>query len=192
MRKLLILNICLLNTLLALGQIDKNSNGGIGTGGGMKMYYGAWGVFYNYSPKILNSRRIEFNAGVGIRQSFVFGVGTKYKLYSNLKNFEILFAVNYSYQVPGEFIYEVNDLIDYYKTAETQYLHYYLTGRLWLNEYAAIQLDCGYSQNIGAVGIKHSSGPNVNYNKVEKTLKSGILLGIDLIVFLKIRKKSVN
>lgn len=189
MKKSIIIFISVFNASLVYGQIEKNSNQGVGTGGGEKMYYGMWGLFYNYNPSPFN-KRIELNLGAGIRQYFVFGLGSKFRIYDNSKKIEAYLSLNYSYQMAGKFRYDANNnLVDYYNSSKTQYLHYYLTGRIWLDKFAALQLNCGYSQNIGGINIQYLSGPNENYNKVKRTLNSGILVGVDLIVFLKFKKQ---
>ncbi len=187
MKKSIIILLSVFNTLLSYSQIDKNSNGGIGTGGGLKMYYGDFGIFYNYTLSPFNSR-LELNVGTGIRQSIVFGVGSRIRIYDNSKKLESYVSINYCYQLKGNLRYENNNSVDYYTTGDLQYLHYYLTGRLLLDKFAALQLNCGYSQNISGSNIIHTSGPNENYNLAKKTLGSGLLIGVDLIVFLKLRK----
>ncbi len=186
MKKGIVIFISIFNAFLVYSQIDKNSNTGIGTCGGTKMHYGAWGLFYNYNPIFFN-KRIELNIGTGIRQSLVFGLGSKFRLYDNSKKIETFLSFNYSYQTPGKLRYDNNNSVDYYNTSATQYLHYCLTGRLWLDRFAALQVNCGYSQNISGISIQHSIGPNKNYNQVKSTLNGGMLIGADLILFVKIK-----
>ncbi len=191
MKKVLVVFISAFSTILSYGQIEKNSNGGIGTGGGLKTCYGSWGLFYNYTPNLFN-KSLELNIGTGIgpSESLVFGLGSKLRFYNNSKKIEAFFSSNYSYQLKGKLRYDNENSVDYYETGKIQYLHYYLTGRLWLDDkFAALQLNCGYSQNISGIEINHLSGPNKNYNKAQNTLTSGLLIGVDLIVFLKIKKQ---
>jgi hypothetical protein len=117
---------------------------------------------------------------------------TKIRLYDNSKNIEGLVSFNYQYQMAGKFRYDTyNNSVDYYKCSPTQYLHYFITGRYWINEFAALQVDCVCSQNISGIKIELTSGPDENYNQVKNTLKSGALIGIDFI-FIQLSAENKN
>ena len=187
MKKVIIILLSVFNTFWSYSQVDKNSSTGIGTNIGAKMPYGVWGLFYTNNLNAF-SKRIEVNIGAGIKESFVFGLGGKFRFYDNSKNIECYGSLNYSYQLSGRVRYDAsNHLVDYYNVSPIQYLHYYLSGRLWVNKFNALQLNCGYKQNISGIKIQHFSGPNENYSKVKNALNSGVLIGIDFIVFLKIK-----
>ena len=176
--------LCVFGATFLNAQIDRRSKGGIGTGGGVKTPYGDWGIFYDYTPTIL-SKRLELNIGAGISQSLAIGLGSKFLIYHKLQRIELFLSLNYSYQVHGRVRYDAKNSVDYYATGTTQYIHYYLTGRFWFDRFAALQLNSGYSENLSGIRIRHSSGPNENYNNVRKTLDSGLLIGVDLVVFLE-------
>ena len=181
--KTLVVIIMLLGTVL-YGQTELRSNSGIGFNWGAKMNYGYWGIYYVYNLNAAD-KRFEVNGGIGIASSFVAGVGAKFRLYDNSTWFESFLALNYSYWAPGQVQYEKTEIFtDFYNISSLQFLHYSLANRFYLNNFVALQIDIGFSDNISGYSIVHTAGPNVSFRDAEKYAKSGILLGWDFIVFL--------
>lgn len=170
-------------TTILNGQVEQRSNSGIGFNWGAKMAYGNWGIFYIYNLNLANNK-FEVNGGIGIANSFVTGAGAKFRLYDNSARFESLLSINYSYWAPTHFRYEKTEIYtDFYNISSLQFLDYSLASRFYLNNFVALQIDIGFSDNISGYNIVHIAGPNVSFMDAEKYAKSGFLLGFDFIVF---------
>ncbi|MBK7444153.1 MAG: hypothetical protein IPI65_22250 [Bacteroidetes bacterium] len=181
MKALFVLFLICCSTLNA--QVERYANSGIGTGGGAKMHYGAWGVFYAYNLKPFH-QRLELNAGIGLASSYAAGAGINFRIFDNAKWFETYLSVNYSYWAKGQIRYELDELnIDYYNISALQFLQNNISARFWLDKTAAIQINIGYSDNIAGYKIVHIAGPNQGYNNAVHYAKSGMLVGLDIIVF---------
>ncbi|MCB0482664.1 MAG: hypothetical protein KDC83_14645 [Flavobacteriales bacterium] len=160
---------------------DSVRTSGFGMGIGPKQPYGLWGVFYQFTPKNLDL--LEFNAGLGINKGMIVGLGPRFKIISNLKSYEMLVSINYSYRFSSDHRYESNSNIDYYTVSDIQNMSYYFTNRFKVDTKFYLQGNIGYSQNISGYSIHHVRGLNDHLDKVENNLKSGLLIGIDVIVF---------
>lgn len=80
--------------------------------------------------------------------------------------------------------YEKTEIFtDYYNISSLKFLHYSLVNRFYLNNFIALQIDIGFSDNISGYNIVHTVGPNDSFRDAEKYAKSDILLGFDFIVF---------
>ncbi len=194
MKRYVIISITIFSSLTMYGQKDTASNLGFGLDMGFsKGCFGSMGFFANYCPVFFNNH-IELNAGLGIGATGatrIYGFGAKYKLYDNLKNFELLLSCNYSNRSAGNDVEDVNSSItDEYSLSATQFLHYYLTGRLFPKNSASIQLDCGYAQNISGYSIQLINGPGLNYTFEKYAQSSEIMVEIDFIYFIKFKNKS--
>ena len=167
------------------GQRKESSNWGIGSNFGYKTPYGGWGLFYFQKLNILK-KNIEINGGAGINESLVLGLGTKLRIYNRINFLETHISINYSHQAKGNMRYETeNGPTDYYKTSSIQKMHYYLTNRFFIDKdkSIALQLNTGYAHNASGYKLIHTAGPNLHYQKAEKLLKSGLLIGIDIVFF---------
>ena len=184
--KILILGCCYLLLLpSAKSQIEWDGHFGVGTNAGLKMWNGTWGIFGHYHPNLIQ-KKTEFVIGVGIRQSTAFDIGARFRIFESTKRLQALVGIHYSWQLAGEFRYDNDDTgyEDTYNTAATRYWHSYLAGRFSFDDHAAIQLSLGYSHNIGGINIEHTIGPDEHFDEVHRSLESGLLAGIDLIIFL--------
>lgn len=185
--KILYLIIILSNFKELRCQIEKNSKGHFGMGGGFKNPYGSWGAFYSRN---IQSLPFEFKFGVGKRQSPSLMLGTNYSIWNNSKQIEILLNLDYSYNLSGEIDYKVNSsYTDNYKYSSIQFIHPYFSERFYLKKnsknIAAIQLKTGYSFLINAPSIIHLDGPDEHRKEINSFKSGGILFAIEFILFLK-------
>jgi hypothetical protein len=158
---------------------------------GWKNTYGAWGLFYGRGINI-GSSLIEVRIGGGIKEGFVLGGGINFRLYNNKKWFESFIATDYSYNFPGTIRFDDEKAYqpftsDQYNFTACQYLHSYVTNRFFISKdkFAALQLKTGYAFLINAVSVVPTSGPNVNYSKARQITDGGLMIGLDLVLYIK-------
>lgn len=181
-------------------QIDETINSKIGrrktlsgfTSLGSKNTFGAWGVFVGRSIAF-DKGLLEIRIGCGIKESFVVGGGLNFRIYNNKKNFELFVATDYSYNFPGKFRFDDEKAYqpytsDQYSFTECHYFHSYLTSRIYLDEFAALQLKTGYAFLLNDVKVTPIIGPNLNYSRTQDITNSGLMLGIDLVLFIRYNK----
>lgn len=158
---------------------------------GWKNTYGAWGMFYGRSIDIAGSV-IEVRIGGGIKESFVLGGGINLRIYNNKKWFESFIATDYSLNFAGTIRFDNEKAYqpftsDQYSFTKCQYIHPYITNRFFISKdkVVALQLKTGYAFLINPVTIMPTTGPNVNYSKAKKITDGGLMIGLDLILYIK-------
>jgi hypothetical protein len=183
MKKILLILITLL-PMFSNAQFTSRFNSGIGTGGGLNTPLGIWGVFYN-QRFLIKPMCFEVRSGVGIDENFVFQGGFGTRFFGRDRKVEILGYLDYSYHFSGEIDYEDNNIRDIYSTSQYSYLQPNLCLRGFIDVSVVLQARFGYSILLSEPIYTHKFGPDLNSNKVEKHINSGMMLELDLIIFFK-------
>ncbi len=150
----------------------------IQTSAGFKNSFGAISIAYNRRV-IKENFGIEFRLGCGINNSFVYGTGFSIRHFSN-KKIEILSSLDFIGNAKGIISYDDEGYSDKYAFSEYYYLSPHINGRFYFNEQVSLELKIGYSYRLNQVSIVHIQGNMDKLNNVNRTINSGLLIGLGL------------